>query len=197
LLARSTLGTTRKLSPVTTNTMLGEDFLLTTNCKNMKLELKHWAAYIPYGIPAILSQKGIFNQDDEYPNPKTKMLGVIKNISFWHPEITGQLHITETYSFDFDDVDEVCICLHPLSDLIKEIEVNGEKFIPIERLRSEFSNIYFEIGILNSLVIKGKNENFIIYSSTVLINEKLCEWHFDVFGLIDSGLAIDINTVKF
>jgi hypothetical protein len=24
---------------------------------------------------------------------------------------------------------------------------------------------------------------------------KLFEWHFDVFGLIDAGLAIDINTL--
>ena len=26
--------------------------------------------------------------------------------------------------------------------------------------------------------------------------QKLFEWHFDVFGLIDAGLAIDINTLE-
>jgi len=26
--------------------------------------------------------------------------------------------------------------------------------------------------------------------------EKLISWHFDVFGLIEKGLAIDINTLK-
>jgi hypothetical protein len=26
--------------------------------------------------------------------------------------------------------------------------------------------------------------------------QKLFEWHFDVFGLISKGLAIDINTLK-
>jgi hypothetical protein len=30
----------------------------------MKLETKHLAAYLPYGIPAKLSKKGIFNQYD-------------------------------------------------------------------------------------------------------------------------------------
>ena len=25
---------------------------------------------------------------------------------------------------------------------------------------------------------------------------QLCKWHFDVFGLIEKGLAIDYNTVK-
>ncbi len=26
--------------------------------------------------------------------------------------------------------------------------------------------------------------------------KKLFEWHFDIFGLIPAGLAIDINTLK-
>lgn len=88
----------------------------------MKLTIKELAPYLPYGIPAILSQKGIFNQDDEYPNPRTKELGIVKNISFWEPEITGQLHISDTYSFDFDEIDEICICLRPLSDLTKKLK---------------------------------------------------------------------------
>jgi len=134
----------------------------------MKLELKHLAAYLPYGVKL----------------SKIHVLNIGNGI--------GSLsHILTTKN------DQYKMILRPLSDLFKEIECNGEKLIPIERLRSEFLNIYFEIGILNSLVIKGKNENFIIYSSTILINEKLCEWHFDIFGLIDAGLSVDINTVKF
>jgi hypothetical protein len=26
--------------------------------------------------------------------------------------------------------------------------------------------------------------------------EKLLEWHFDIYGLIEAGLAIDINTLE-
>ena len=136
----------------------------------MKLELKHLSAYFPYSLRFIHNNEGV---------------DIVTNINL---KITNR-RLSKT--------NDVKLLLRPLSDLTKEIEVNGEKFFPIERLRSEFSNIYFEIGILNSLVIKGKNENFIIYSSTILINEKLCEWHFDISGLIDAGLAVDINTVKF
>ena len=36
------------------------------------------------------------------------------------------------------------------------------------------------------------------YPSDVYQNiyEKLFEWHFDVFNLIEAGIAIDVNTVK-
>lgn len=27
------------------------------------------------------------------------------------------------------------------------------------------------------------------------ILERLCEWHFDIFGLIEKGLAVDLNTL--
>ena len=26
--------------------------------------------------------------------------------------------------------------------------------------------------------------------------EKLLEWHFDIFGLLEKGLAVDINTIN-
>jgi hypothetical protein len=149
----------------------------------MKLKLKHLVCYLPYGIPAKLSEKGIFNQDDEFPNPRTKELGVIKNISFWDPEITGQLHISDTYSFDFDEIDEIDIVLRPLSDLTKEIEVNGEKFVPYEKIKKMYPIDTF-----------SSTSNTAQWSYRII--EKLAEWHFDFQGLIPSGLAIDINTLK-
>lgn len=169
----------------------------------MKLTIKELAPYLPYGIPAILSQKGIFNQDDEYPNPRTKELGIVKNISFWEPEITGQLHISDTYSFDFDEIDEICICLRPLSDLTKKIEVNGKKFEPIEWFEigdDENNSLEYDNGnikLIRSLEYLSKKGivNDINYLPFGVI-QKLFEWHFDVFGLIDAGLAIDINTLN-
>ena len=67
--------------------------------------------------------------------------------------------------------------LRPLSDLPKEIEVNGEKLVTLDYFACFLE---FEYGI-NSIDYK--------YA------QKLFEWHFDVFGLIDKGLAIDINTL--
>jgi hypothetical protein len=147
----------------------------------MELEIKNLACYLPYGIPAKLSEKGIFNQDDEFPNPRTKELGVIKNISFWHPEITGQLHISDTYSFDFDEIDEIDIVLRPISNLTKEIEVNGEKFVPIDWIKKNY--IGETMGV-----------NIATWSHRAV--QKLAEWHIDFQGLIPAGLAIDINTIN-
>lgn len=76
--------------------------------------------------------------------------------------------------------------LRPLSDLTKEIEHNGEKFVPMV----EYSSLRFE-EISN---YKGGQNvlNFIQVREYKL----LLEMHFDVFGLIDKGLAIDISTLN-
>ena len=36
----------------------------------------------------------------------------------------------------------------------------------------------------------------LIFKQKYWIAQKLFEWHFDVFGLIEAGLAIDINTLN-
>lgn len=87
------------------------------------------------------------------------------------------------------------ILKRPLSDLTKEIKINGEKFIPIEWFRNDIKNVIFEMGLFTSLSIKGKNECFINCGTYIFINNKLLEWHFDIYGLIENGLAIDINTL--
>ena len=79
--------------------------------------------------------------------------------------------------------------LRPLSQLTTEIEVNGETFVPIEKLREWFTNIYFESGNYNKLNIKGKNETFISNDYFYLVSQHLLQWHFDIFGLLDRNLA--------
>ena len=75
------------------------------------------------------------------------------------------------------------IYLRPLSDLTKEIEVNREKFVPINRMELYG---YYDKSCLNPNNVKSISYNMIQF---------LFEWHFDVFGLIEKGLAIDINTL--
>ena len=76
--------------------------------------------------------------------------------------------------------------LHPLSDLTKEIEVNGEKFVPIDWLDD-----------LESEVCSYSIDYYINHTKRLPYYriERLLEWHFDIYGLIDAGLAIDINTL--
>ena len=75
-------------------------------------------------------------------------------------------------------------CLRPLSDLTKEIEHNGEKFVPIEVLIPNYTLEYQETFIH---AWKSDIENNYISWKNIQL---LFEWHFDVFGLIDEGLAI-------
>lgn len=81
--------------------------------------------------------------------------------------------------------------LRPLSDLIKEIEVDGEKFVPI----------YYILEQWDSLVAGGKPYtqkdlplNCVYWEYWQV--DYMFKWHFDVFGLIEKGLAVDINTIK-
>lgn len=76
--------------------------------------------------------------------------------------------------------------LRPLSDLTKEIEVNEDKFIPHIKLGGRPNLKDYDIEYLS------KNIDNISYGFV----SKLIEWHFDVFGLIEKGLAIDINTLN-
>ena len=150
----------------------------------MKLELEHLAPYLPFKVLV---------GDGRTP-----------------------FELTE-YNFTniFKYIDR--IYLRPLSDLTNEIEVNGEKFVPIIELAklfhicksavTHFSNIQNAgfYGISVNCHIENddgrftyyqiRNEEFVL-SNTYEEVQKLLEWHFDVFGLIEQGLAIDINTIK-
>jgi hypothetical protein len=139
----------------------------------MKLEPKHIFAYLPYKVQ--VSKIHILNIGKCEGNG----IGSIN-------------HILSTKSGQYK------MWLHPLSDLTKEIEVNGEKFIPIKILE----NIVYGINIykptnypLELTVMTCDYSQEIDYYNGYLIVQKLCEWHFDVFGLIDAGLVVDINTV--
>ncbi len=106
--------------------------------------------------------------------------------------------------------------LRSLSDLTKEIEHNGERFVPMERLLEQkypkwaekYKNSrYSEISVdltpkyATSCFFYQANFDLKINLSnpkehSYLLVEKLLEWHFDIFGLIDKGLAVDINTLN-
>jgi hypothetical protein len=80
--------------------------------------------------------------------------------------------------------------LRPLSDLFKQIEFDGEKFVPIEKLHSLFRS-----GAEESLDDFCHRINMPIDFLPRVISEKYMEWHFDYFNLIEKGLAVDFNKV--
>lgn len=86
--------------------------------------------------------------------------------------------------------------LHPISDLTKEIEHNGKKFIPNIKLENEFDIEDFDIH-LEYLVSREDDGNvYISIEKQLNIVLKLIEWHFDIAGLIERNEAIDVNTLE-
>lgn len=73
--------------------------------------------------------------------------------------------------------------LRPLSDLTKEIEYKGAKLVP----QSKLSHLDLEWLITSENLIMKTNYEDVL---------QLFEWHFDIFGLIEADLAIDINTIR-
>lgn len=138
----------------------------------MELELKHIAPYLPYGL-------------------KYKV-GSVKNgtyelidLGFFHIQLISDIENEEVLTRNIDD-ESIKPILRPLSDLTKEIRHKDVNFIPVEFLTKEGFNIYVE------WIESGFTD--IIHSNYKFI-QLLLEWHFDVFGLIEQGLAIDINTL--
>lgn len=72
--------------------------------------------------------------------------------------------------------------VRPLSDLTKEIEHKGERFVPIERIKE------LNLGIMP----KNNNIGWMYYQQV----QKLIEWHFDLADLISKGEAIDVNSLE-
>lgn len=87
--------------------------------------------------------------------------------------------------------------LYPLSSLTKEIEHNGEKFVPyVELLRAAAFDIDNMTGeeiehFKNAYAGFNLDLEIIAFSDAV----KLIEWKFDLAGLIEKGEAIDVNTL--
>lgn len=84
----------------------------------------------------------------------------------------------------FTTYDSVKLILHNLSDLTKEIEHNGEKFIPADELTAHEQTILENNDFFEEIPVWG------IPYQTV---QKFIELHFDCFELIDAGLAISIK----
>jgi hypothetical protein len=135
----------------------------------MKLELKHLAPYLPYGL-------------------KTKYIlsDVIRLSSGQKDETRDSLLTPDNVKFSLIYCKPI---LRPLSDLTKEIEFKGEK-IQFNYLLKTVSYGYLGLQPPDLKVIENR-----IRSGNLLFEDanRLFEYHFDVFGLIEEGLAIDIN----
>lgn len=160
-----------------------------------KLELKHLAPYLPYGLKV----------EFDYET----LIGELKSLCSFRNTCSLMFRTL------WDDIhfDEIKPIHRPLSDLTKEIENNGERFVPIAellKLKYPYERNYDSKYGLITIDGEGYPKAFYTYRANfdIMINpynirelhywivEKLLSWHFDLYGLIESGLAIDINTLN-
>jgi len=146
-----------------------------------KLELKHIAPYLPYGLMCEVTDKGK------------------KTIA----KLSGA-YIDSSYAF-FDTVESehgyegIKPILRPYSDLTDEFLEKLFNGLALDVIRTKYALIiniqimgeWFK-EIISFRKYNGENQ----LSMSADLYNKLIENHFDVFGLIDKGLAIDINTLK-
>ena len=174
-----------------------------------KLELKHLAPYLPYGLHGFV----VTNR----ANFEVEIVGWNYNTLKTSPSIHGYTHCP------FEQFQPI---LHPLSDLVKPCLSEGK--IPIVELaKIAFKKpdyvAWMEDG--NCLVgYKSKSPSYLFSwskshcsfsvmdlfysgskwrankdtfcSNQLALFEWLFEHHFDVYGLIDQNLAVDINKIE-
>jgi hypothetical protein len=144
-----------------------------------KLELKYLSPYLPYGLKWDI-------EHEKYSNRRT-MIGATPNSIIFELD---EDEIIDYYTLSYSGADGMKPILRPLSDLTKEITVDGKKIIVSDETAVGFAHgrEYRSIGIVQNRL----TTNTITYDDMVI----LLSYHFDVFGLIDKGLAIDINTLE-
>ena len=145
----------------------------------MKLEIKHLKGYLGTGLKIMYNKLS-----------KGKLIGLIDSSI-----------CKATIQFDFakdDKLMSACFpILRPLSDLTKHCE--DLVFVPLVKYMTDYCNIE----------VFDFDENNIEDQEKVILNcltlyemrtqkelEFLYNHHFDIHGLIEQGLAIDINTLE-
>lgn len=144
----------------------------------MKLELKHVSGYLPYGLKVHCRSFGE---------------GEIITINGYYITKNNDVNLNFIEKYGGSSIIDCKPILHPLSDLAKEIEVNRKKFVPKEKLWDEI--VYDTDEEYYRILKREWDEIDLIKSAPYRFVQRLQEWHFDIYGLIENGLAIDINTL--
>ena len=173
-----------------------------------KLEIKHLAAYHPHKLWV------------ENMNFRCDYTGVqYSELTWLYPIVTDKEYIWcyKTTAGNADNIEECRPILRPL-DLTKEIAHKGETFVPIVELAKEFHIVseytvtsyrdakdYKEYGSEVKCCVENDESRYsyfrihggeMIHHSEYRIVQKLHEWMFDTENLIESGLAINVNTLE-
>jgi len=139
-----------------------------------KLELKHLACYLPYGLQCLGWYDGLkLNKEMDIH----MLTNLVAGDTIYKPQV------------------------RPLSDLAKKITHNGETFVPIERLRFIYnscnSHVLQEVNFyhtdIDGFCLFGIDSNGLDTSMGLSYYEMVTSWHFDIHELIGKNLALPIS----
>lgn len=160
----------------------------------MELELKHLSPYLPFKLQIKIL------------NPKNDYVGIEFAVVNGFYMIGDSIHLTYEGGSTGKDVTLFKPILRPLSDLCRGEEVNHTTQHKINTrlggvtetryLSDHLFSHYQEYLSVSTKPGDGVNRLYIPFSVFETIKENLLKDHFDLFGLIQAGLAIDINTLK-
>lgn len=171
-----------------------------------KLELKHLAPYLRHKLKMIFEGKRgriielsclSFNSLGETFSDgrggmwidRSGFKPILRPLS----DLTKEIHHDCKYFIPLIEIFEICAGGYYSIDNVL-IEINNKVYkisTSIDELRFDTEDKYF---IMECLDLEGNN--WLKPFNQLELFEKLFEWHFDIFGLIEKGLAIDINTLK-
>ena len=139
----------------------------------MNLELHHIGAYLAHDIK-------IYNEEDSnFP------ISIIFGLSYG----SSELPISEILKGGYK------LMLRPLSDIIQKINHDGI-FNPMEELKgTDWKRLMNDNdSSIKKLYDVSQGKTSVIHLP-VYIYDYLVSWHFDVFGLIEKGLAVKIRYI--
>jgi hypothetical protein len=169
-----------------------------------ELKLEDLVGYLPYGLKVLVDISGF---------PKSHWLRQISTTAI-EPLIgckKGKFYIGGD-KIDIDSYYDFKPLLRPLSDITKEIEHNGKTIYLLVLLAERngikldsfscISNgqyITFEYTSQATRFVRTQNK-ILIYldcsQNPQYVNDFLLKWHFDIYGLIEAGLAVNLNDIK-
>jgi hypothetical protein len=146
----------------------------------MKLELKHLSSYFPYGL------KVRFDTEKYKDTHQHDLVGLDLDSS-----VKVKTHIGIVVGFS--KIDRIKPILRPLSDLQKLIVEEFEKYDGLRygKPNHKIINLFCEENGYYGDVV-NIDLTRLPYECAIYIFEN----HYDFFGLIDKGLAIDINSLN-
>ena len=150
----------------------------------MELELKHIIPFADHGI-RVLVTPGF---------GKSKWYGRITDIDIRTNSVKIQYTGKRKIIWKYYPLSNIKPILHPLPDLLREIEHNGKKFTPVKSdilsqfWDEEYQAFYFDDELSGNITIMEIPEMYGNFPHMVI--EWLYQHHFDVSGLIPEKLAI-------